>query len=737
VTLTGPGGVGKTRLALRAATDIARAFPDGVWLVPLAPIEDPPLLTQAVFHALGLQDRTSGWAMATLTDFLSEKHMLLVLDNCEHLLDTCAVLATTLLQACPELRVLATSRQALGIAGEARLRVPALSLPEDGSAPAAERVVHFEAVALLAERAQAVLPGFRVDANNLAAVLRLCRQLDGIPLALELAAARLEALSLDQLNQALDRELSVLGEGNRGAAPRQQTLEATIGWSYWLLTEPERLLWARLSVFAGGFDEEAAAEVCSGPELPPEQVVALLARLVEKSILKRDPAVRPSRYTLLETLRQFGRQKLRELGTDIEVQRRHRNWVLGLVAATDAWDQHQPAMFDRINLERDNLWAALDFSAREPSEAVHGLEICRHLHDYWVGRGPLRDARRVLAALLDLTPEDSLARGHGLWVAALLAYTLNDYVEAGRMAAEGLRIGRQLGNAEVVGWSLHYLGAVAWSEGRIGEAASLVGSALAQANVTDTPLIAVAAMDLLCAIRLSSGDVDGAIAVGEEALAISVSTGELWIRGYLLNFLSQASWQRGEAQRAEVLAQEGVACKHALDDRVGLAILIDTLAWLAAERGAAERGATLLGYAEHLRESVSAPRFEAFSAQRERAESSCRERMGQVAFGAALDRGKEMAIDEGVSYALDWKKKTKVTPPSVIERPTRLTPREKDIAALVGQGLSNKQIAAKLVVSQRTAESHILNILNKLGFNSRTQIASWATTNEVLGSTKS
>jgi len=732
VTLTGAGGVGKTRLALRAAAEMARAFRHGVWLVPLAPIEDPPLVTQAVFHALGLQDRAAGWSLSALTDYLTGRHLMLVLDNCEHLLDSCAVLASTLLQGCPDVRLLATSRQALGIAGEARMRVPSLSLPEDGSAPVAERVISFEAVALLVERAQAVLPTFRADASNTAAVLRLCRRLDGIPLALELAAARLEALSLDQLNQALDRELSVLGEGNRAAAPRQQTLEATIGWSYRLLTESERLLWAHLSVFAGSFDEEAAIKVCSGPELPAEQIVKLLAKLVEKSILKRDFAAQPTRYMLLETLRQYGRQKLLERGAEIQLQRRHRDWILEVAAAAATLEHQQAAMFNRIYLERDNLWAALDFCVRQPGEAGRGIETCRHLYRYLASRGPMRDARRVLASLIELTPPDSLARGHGLWVMAVLAVTEPDYVDARSRAEEGLRIGQRLANAEVMACSLRCLGIVARAEGRIADADSLVRSALALARATRSPQIVLPVMNSLCGVRLSAGDVDGAVTIGEEALAISLESGELWMRGYLLNHLSKARWLRGEAQQGEALAQEGTACKHALDDRFGLAILIDTLAWMAAGRGAAERTATLLGYAQNLRESVAAIPLENFRDHREQSEVSAREAIGEAAFAAALARGRAMTIDEGVAYALDQKQQARPAPLANSQRPVLLTRREQEIAVLVAQGLSNKQIAAKLVISERTAENHILNILNKLGFNARTQIASWATAHEPL-----
>src|SRR3954471_9802431 len=284
LTLTGSGGVGKTRLAVGAAAEGARGFPDGVWFAPLAPVQDPLLVPQAIFVALGVQDRSAEWSLVTLTDFLAGKRLLLVVDNCEHLLDASAILAGTLLRACPELRLLVTSRQALGVNGEVRMPVPPMSLPLAGEPSTREVLAGSEAVRLLSERAAAVLPGFEVNDANAAAVLELCRRLDGIPLALELAAVRLGALSLDQLNEGLSDSLAVLGSGNRGADDRQTTLEATIGWSYGLLEEAERLLWARLAVFAGGFDVQSAIEVCADDRVPPEQMVELLGGLVEKSI---------------------------------------------------------------------------------------------------------------------------------------------------------------------------------------------------------------------------------------------------------------------------------------------------------------------------------------------------------------------------------------------------------------------------------------------------------------------
>ena len=328
LTLTGSGGVGKTRLAISAAAEVARGFPDGVWFAPLAPVHDPLLVPQAIFVALGAQDRSSDWSLVTLTDFLAGKRLLLVLDNCEHLLDACAVLASTLLKGCPDLHLLTTSRQALGVSGEVRMSVPPMSLPGEGEELSAETLASSEAVRLLSERAAAVVPDFAVDDENAEAVLQLCRRLDGIPLALELAAVRLGALSLDQLNEGLAGSLSVLGNGNRGAEARQQTLEATIGWSYGLLNEAEQLLWARLSVFAGGFDAAAAVEVCADERVPQGQMVELLGALVEKSIVRRElKSGNAPRYWLLETIRQFGRERLREAGEEPRIQGLHLAWM--------------------------------------------------------------------------------------------------------------------------------------------------------------------------------------------------------------------------------------------------------------------------------------------------------------------------------------------------------------------------------------------------------------------------
>jgi predicted ATPase len=454
LTLTGSGGAGKTRLALRAAADMARGFPDGAWLVSLASIEDPMLVPQAVFSALRVHDLSAGMSLSTLSEHLDGRRLLLVLDNCEHLLDGCATLAGTLLRSCPDVHMLATSRQALGIAGEVRMDVPPMPLPADEDETSVQRLLSSDAVWLLSERAAAVVPGFAVDVGNAAGVLELCRRLDGIPLALELAAARLGSLTLDQLNRGLASELSVLGNGNRGAETRQQTLEAAIGWSYRLLGKQERLLWARLSVFAGGFEEDAVTQVCADHQLPPEQIAGLLGTLVDKSILKRQLADTSARYWLLDTVRHYGRQRLRELGEEAILQRRHFTWVCAMAKMIGAWDGRQAEMFNRMSGEQDNLWVALDYCSQQPAEAEAAAELAQHLNPFWASRGPFSDVRRVLASLAETAPENSAARARLLWVAASMAISQNDYDACAELAQESLRIGTEVKDVEAVGWSL-------------------------------------------------------------------------------------------------------------------------------------------------------------------------------------------------------------------------------------------------------------------------------------------
>jgi predicted ATPase/DNA-binding CsgD family transcriptional regulator len=726
LTLTGSGGAGKTKLALRAAAEMSRGFPDGAWLVLLDSVRDPLLVTQAVFGALGVHDLSSGLSLSSLADYLADKRLLLVLDNCEHLLDGCAVLASTLIASCPDLHVLATSRQALGVAGEVRMVVPPMSLPAEGEETSVQRLLGYDAVWLLSERAAAVVPGFTVDASNAEQVLLLCRKLDGIPLALELAAVRLGSLSLEQLNRGLASELSILGTANRGADARQRTLEATIGWSYGLLDEQERLLWARLSVFAGGFEEDAANQVCSDARIPAGRMAGLLGALVDKSILKRQlVADGPPRYWLLETMRQYGLERLSEFGEQTLTQQRHFDWIRTLAESIGALDNRQVALFDRMHRERDNLWAALDFCARQPDGAAAASELAQDLHPYWTARGPFGDVRRVLTSLAELAPEDSVPRARLLGVAAVMAMSANDYEACAALSEESLRIGTAARDVEVVGWALTMLAVPRFSDGDRAGAKEHVELALSLARLMRLDQVETAASSTLCTILIAAGEIDRAIEIGERDVALFEERGESWRRGYQLDFLARAYWLRGDREKAEALAREAVLCKHTVDDRNGLTMVLETLASMAADRGRHERAAILLGSAQRVRDSSSLTLIELHRQQHERSVSIIIRGIGQKLFDAAYARGRAMTIDEDVAFAVEDKPAPKLAPPVKSASDTELTRRQLEIARLIADDLTNRQIADRLFLSERTVETHITNMLNKLGLNSRVQLSRW------------
>jgi non-specific serine/threonine protein kinase len=725
LTLTGSGGAGKTRLALKAAAEMARSFPDGAWVVSLGSIQDPLLISQAVLNALGAHDQSASWSLSTLTDYLANKRLLLVVDNCEHLLDACAILASTLLKGCPGLRLLATSRQALGITGEVRMPVPPMSLPSEGDVASLGQLMNFEAVRLLSERAAAVVPGFVVSEENAAAVLLLCRRLDGIPLALELAAVRLGALSLDQLNQGLAGDRSMLGAGNRGVEGRQQTLETTIGWSYRLLDEVEQLLWARLSVFAGGFDAEGAIEVCCDERLPEDRIIELLGALVEKSIVKRDlRGGNKPRYSLLETIRQFGARCLREMDEESSCRERHLEWIAGLARSIGKFDSHQAELFRQMDWERNNLWAALEFCINEPGWAPRGGEFAQHLVAYWTCRGSFSDVRRVLMSLAESVPADSAPRAHLLRAAAVMANSQNDFEASVSLGRESLRIGTQLKDSLVMAQSLTWLAIPLAVDGKVTEALEAAESAVSLARLIQSRPTELVAIAVLCNILPIVGQPDRAIELGKHGLTISRESGELWARGYLLMATSQAHWLGGEGQLAETEALDGAACKHALDDRAGLQGLLEILAGIAAERGAHQRGATLLGCAERVRQSSALQFQEGFRQQHDRSTALLVGGLGKRLFDSLYERGLTMTVDEVMAFAAS--DKLPAAPVATrAERKTPLTRRELEIARLIADDMSNHEIAIKLFLSDRTVETHVTHMFNKLGLNSRIQLTRW------------
>ncbi|WP_149261949.1 LuxR C-terminal-related transcriptional regulator [Actinomadura sp. K4S16] len=728
VTLTGVGGVGKTRLATRLATVVRRAFPDGVWVVELAEVEKPELLAATVMEALEIRDHSHRPSADVLVEHLCDKHMLVVLDNCEHLHDECAVLAERLLRSASHLRILATSRHVLGIAGEQTLSVPPLSLNSLDPRGTARPQPMSEAVHLFADRARSVVPDFAVTDANRAAVERVCRRLDGLPLAIELAAVRLRVLSVDQLLDRLDDRFRLLTGGSRAVLPRHQTLRALIDWSHLLCTEPERVLWGRMSVFAGGCDLEAAEDVCSGDGILRADVVDLIAALVEKSILSREDHDGVVRYRLLESIRQYGRERLAEAGQTARFRRRHRDYYgrLAAEARVRLFGPDQIAWLDRLQVEHANLRTALDYCLSAPGEVGAALRMGADLLYHWITSFYLAEGRRWMDRALALDTGADEARARALWSNGWLAIIQGDLDGAAAMLAESRAIGERLGCGEVLGYVALYSGMIAMFRQDADAAIGLYEEAVERHIAAGDPVGQALALIRLSLAHSFLGDSALAVSIGEQGIAVCEAHGEGWHRAYALMALGVEVWRQGDAARATAMEQESLRFNRSLDDPLGLGVNLEVLAWVAATEEQHARAARLLGIAQSVWKAVGAvlSGYGHLVRYHDACVDDTRRALGEQAFRTEFERGAGLPGEDGLAYALN-----EAAPAGAgeedVEEPSPLTPRETQIARLVAEGESNKGIAATLVISQRTVEGHIEHIMNKLGFNSRVQIAGW------------
>ena len=727
LTLTGAGGAGKTRLALQVASEGMDQFRDGVWFVELAPLFDPALVPLAAAAALGVAEQPARPIAATLLTALRDRRLLLILDNCEHVIAACAELAEALLRACPGVQLLTTSREALGISGETAWRVPSLSLPDPGPVPPVDRLREYEAIQLFEARAQATDSGFQVTAENAAAVVQVCRRLDGIPLALELAAARLNVLTVEQLAGRLDDRFRLLTGGSRTALPRHQTLRAAMEWSYELLSEEEQQLLRRLAVFAGGWTLEAAEAVCSkgGTEAP--DVLDLLTRLVAKSLVAVEPQRREARYRLLETVRQYARDRLVESVEAADVRRRHRDWYLALAdrRTDEPWGPRRRAWLERLDDEHDNMRVALELCAADPGGAEAELRIAGGIWSFWHYRGHYAEGRRWLEGALarreEAPPE---ARAEALHGAAVLAWRQGDYDRAEQFGEMLLSLGREQSDTRSTANALTSLGLVAMRrDGDFGRATAIFEEALPLAREhRDRFRTGLLLAQIGLAARYQ-GDYDRAAALLDEGLA-EWKAGSLDL-GWLLRLQGHVSLERGDLERAEALYAESLHRRAGMQSYVVVECL-EGLAGVAAGRGQHERAGRLWGAADAERDTLGSPRPAWEQTHYERHLAAIRAGLGKATFGNALAEGRAMPVEESIEYALSGTS-TAGAAGEAAKDSGPLTTREREVAALVAKGLTNREIASRLVISERTADSHVQHILNKLGFSSRAQIAAWAT----------
>jgi predicted ATPase len=648
-TVTGPGGVGKSRLALRCARRLQDRFADGVWAVELSALRDPRLLEQTVADALRLPDHTTRPPRTALADRLADRELLLVLDGFDRLREEAAELVAALLRAAPGLRVLAAGRRPLGLTGE---RLLPLAPPE----PA-------DAVRLFTERATAVAPDFAVTEANAAAVHELVARLDGLPLALELAAVRLRALSVDQVLDRLDDRFRLLTGGDPAAPARHRALRTAIGWSHELCTPRQRLLWARLSVFAGGFDLDAVEYVCVGPDLAEGDVAETLADLVAQSVLVREHGVDGrTRYRMLETVREYGAVWLSALGDEARMRRRHRDWYLGLATwcELDWFSPRQAEVAARVAADLPNLRLALEFSLDGAQDApaedpVVGQYLAATLWFCWVGCGRLAEGRHWLGRAMEASDEPTDARAKVMWVFGYVALLQGDSAAALEVLQECRTQARESGNAGAEAYAVHRLGCLALVSDDMPRAERFIGEALLRYRGIGelNSNVLMGQVELAMAVAFQ-GDVEQAVELAEEVREICRDHGERWTLAYALYVLAYASWLADEPDRARRLAEEALEIDHAFHDLVGAVLALELLALITEGEGAPREAAVLQGAAGRLWESVGLRLFGSryFNAPHAVCEQRVRRALGEPGYAAALVEGARLGLDEAVERAL-------------------------------------------------------------------------------------
>ena len=699
LTLTGPGGTGKTRLSLQVAAEVLDTFPDGVWLVELAPLSDPALVPQAVASIWNVREQPGRPLIDTLTDYLRAKSLLLILDNCEHLIDPCAQLVTALLSTCPKLKIMPSSREALGVVGETSYHVPSLSLPNASSYSTPDTLLRCESARLFVERAQAAQPHFVLTAQNLSAITQICQRLDGIPLALELAAARVKLFTPEQIAARLDDRFRLLTGGSRTALPRHQTLRALIDWSYDLLSQAERSALAHLSVFAGGWTFESA-EAVLGPE-----ALDLLSHLVDKSLVIAEETANgeETRYSLLETIRQYARDKLLESGESSTARELHLDHYFHLAAEAES-KLEGPQMLQALNQlepELDNIRAALEWTLEHNPEIA--LQLAARLTSFWQGRGHLTEGRRWLSEALthlEASSDGEISRGRlalkakALYSSGVLALALGELNAARSTLTESAKLAREAGEQRTLVHALDILGIAAIWMRDATTAESVIEEGMSVARAVNYKL----GIGLMLSVQANQaaelqGDFATARAYAEESVQLLREVGNPFFIAISIMRLGSVALAQGNYIEAQACLQESEGLFHGLGDRhmalgrkselahierhfghyaqataiyhqnvlawqelgylAALAHDIECLAFIACAQSQFQRAARLFGAAEILRESLNSLMTATERIEYDQNISALRAQMDESAFATTWAEGRAMTMEQAVAYALE------------------------------------------------------------------------------------
>ena len=722
VSLVGPGGVGKTRLAIRIATDLRRGFRGGGWLVELAEVLDPALVSNAVMAALDLRDQAASAPTAILLGYLRDKELLLVVDNCEHLLEAAGRIVTDVMKAAPGVRVIATSREPLSVPGEHVVPVPPLELPPSRAAEPLASVQQNEAVRLFTERATAASGAFELTTANQAAVVELCRRLDGLPLAIELAAVRTRVLTVEQILDRLTDRFGLLTGGSRAALPRHQTLRTTIEWSHDLLADGERAVLRRSCVFAGRFTLEDVESVCTSGDAPAAQALDLLSSLVDKSLVIKEDANGLACYRLHETMREFAGLKLAEAGEEEAVELRCAEYYRstgGLSALEGRYRLLE--WFAWADLEIDNVRAVLQRCVIR-ADAERGIDLAANLGWYWVTRAT-SEGMRWLDELLALEGGSLGTRAWAYFIRGFLAVLKADPVAAKPALQAAMATARQAGQRDAL---TEALSIASIAEGITGDRAS-ARRLLDEAQGTTSPAYPAGTLSVVQARAFNGffeADLDAVRSAASEGARLAREAGDLYGLEMMLLNLGSAALIAGDLGESKPLLAESLRIADQMDDRVALFYLLDAFGCHAALSGQARLAAQLLGAADTVRTEVGANVMPFLAPLLAQARESAAAALGTTRFTAEFEAGRRLERDEASALALGKPARAAVAA-SGRAGTGPLGEREAEVARLVADGLTNKEIGGRLFISERTVDSHVRSILNKLGFSSRAQIAAW------------